>query len=195
MIKIRNPYKFKKPGDNILMMRQNTGRVTKKFDTKRIALLGLLFALAVVLSVIESYIPIPVPVSGVKLGLSNIVIMFALFNMKRSDALTLAIMKSLFVAATRGLIAGFISISGGLSALAVMTIIIMIQRERSTYLLVSVAGAVFHNIGQFTAASVIMQTLLWPYAPVLLVSGILTGIATSVLLKLTTPAFRRLHLK
>ncbi len=177
------------------MIRQNTGKVQKKFDTKRIALLGLLFALAVVLSIIEGFIPVPAPVPGVKLGLSNVVIMFALFNLKQRDALALALMKSLFVVAARGLIAGFISFSGGLSALAVMTIIIMIQRERSTYLLVSVAGAVFHNIGQFTAASIVMQTLLWPYAPVLLISGILTGIATSVLLKLTTPAFRRLHLK
>ncbi len=176
------------------MTRQNNEKGRKRFDTGRIALLGLLFALAAVLSFLESLIPIPAP-SGVKLGLSNIVIMFALFNMKKSDAAALAVMKSLFVMATRGAIAGFISLSGGLSALVVMIIVMLIQRESSTYLIVSVAGAVFHNMGQISAASIVLRTLLWPYLPVLIFSGILTGIATSVLLKLATPAFRRLRFK
>lgn len=171
---------------------------TKKFDIKRIALLGILFALAVVLSIAESFIPIPIPIpipGGIKIGLSNIVIMFALLNMRKRDALTLAVMKSTFVLATRGPIAGILSLSGGLCSLAVMIIVILIRKDRSTYLSVSVAGAVFHNIGQIMAASVIMQTFLWPYLPLLLISGIVTGLATSILLKLTSPAFQRLRLK
>lgn len=168
---------------------------SKKINIKRIALLGLLFALAVVLSVLENLIPIPIPVPGIRLGLSNIVIMFALFNLNKRDALTLALMKSTFVLTTRGPIAAIMSLSGGLCALTIMILVVLIFKNRSTYLSVSVAGAVFHNIGQITAASVIMQTFLWPYLPLLLISGLVTGIATSILLKLTSSAFKRLHLK
>lgn len=177
------------------MNRYSSVSKSKKINIKRIALLGLLFALAVVLSVLENLIPIPIPVPGIRLGLSNIVIMFALFNLNKRDALTLALMKSTFVLTTRGPIAGIMSLSGGLCALAIMILVILIFKNRSTYLSVSVAGAVFHNIGQITAASLIMQTFLWPYLPLLLISGLVTGIATSILLKLTSSAFKRLHLK
>ena len=166
----------------------------KPVDVKRIALLGLLFALAIVLSIVESILPNPVPVPGVRLGLSNIVIMFALFNLKKSDALALVFLKALFAAATRGPVSGTLSLSGGLFALGIMLLLLFLMKEKSTYLLISIAGAVFHNIGQIAAASVILQTALWAYLPVLFISGIITGFATSILLKLTSPAFLRLRL-
>ena len=166
-----------------------------QFNTKRLVLLALMLSLAVVLSIIESNIPIPIPIPGVRLGLANIIIMFALFHLKLSDALTLAVLKSAFVMLTRGPMAGTLSLTGGLFALAAMTLIISLPKNSGTYLLTGVAGAVFHNIGQIIAASLIMRTFLWPYLPVLLVAGILTGIATSVLLKMTYPAFMRLRLK
>lgn len=172
------------------------GRKTgKKTDAKRVALIGLLFALAVVLSVLESLFPIPAPVPGIRLGLSNIVVMFALFQLRKRDALAIAVLKSVFVLATRGPVAGALSLAGGLFALGIMTLLILLLKDRCTYLLVSIAGAVFHNIGQILAASLILETFLWPYFPVLLVSGIVTGFATSVLLKMTSPVFSRLRLK
>jgi heptaprenyl diphosphate synthase len=173
---------------------QNQDSGVKKFDTKRIALLGLLFALAMVLSLVESMIPIPGP-PGIRLGLSNIVVMFALLNLKKRDALSIAVLKALFVMLTRGTVAGALSLSGGLLALGVMTLLLVLSKEKATYLLISVSGAVFHNIGQITAASVIMRTFFWPYLPVLVFSGIVTGIATSILLKLTSPVFLRLRPK
>jgi heptaprenyl diphosphate synthase len=161
----------------------------------RIALLGLLVALAVVLSLTESLLPIPAPVPGIRLGLSNIVVMFALLNLRRTDALAVALLKALFVAVTRGVTAGLLSLTGGLAALGVMALILLLFKDKATYVLISVAGAVFHNMGQIAMASVILQTALWPYLPVLLISGIVTGFATSVLLKLTSPVFQRLRLK
>jgi heptaprenyl diphosphate synthase len=154
-------------------------RATK---TRRITLLGLLFALAMVLSVLESLFPVPVPVPGVRLGLANIVVMFALF------------LKAVFIAATRGLIAGALSLSGGLCALGVMVLILLMMKEKTTILLVSILGAVFHNFGQIAAASAIMETVLWIYLPTLILSGIVTGFATSVMLKMTSSAFQGLHL-
>jgi heptaprenyl diphosphate synthase len=166
----------------------------KKRDAKRVALLGLLFALAIVLSLVESMLPVP-GLPGVRLGLSNIVVMFALLNLRKWDALFIVILKALFVMLTRGPVAGLLSLSGGLLALAIMLLLLLLRKEKATYLLISISGAVFHNIGQIATASIIMRTALWPYLPVLLVSGIVTGFATSVLLKLTSPVFLRLRLK
>lgn len=160
---------------------------------KRITLLGLLFALAIVLSIIEGLFPMPVPVPGIRLGLANIVVMFALFCLKRSDALILVILKAVFVAATRGAIAGFLSLSGGLLALGIMVLLLILMKDKSTYLLISISGAVFHNLGQIAAASLILKTALLYYLPVLIISGLITGFATSILLKITSPVFLRLH--
>jgi heptaprenyl diphosphate synthase len=163
-------------------------------QTSRITLLGLLFALAMVLSVLEGLFPVPVPIPGVRLGLANIVVMFALLYLKKADALTLVVLKSIFVASTRGLVAGMLSLTGGLFALGIMVLILLLRKDKSTLLLISVAGAVFHNLGQITAASFIMETVLWVYLPVLLLSGIVTGFATSMMLKMTSPVFLKLHL-
>ncbi len=164
-------------------------------DVKRVAMLSLLFALAIVLSIVEGLFPIPVPVPGIRLGLANIVIMYALFFLKKRDALFLVVLKAGFAAATRGIVAGALSLSGGAVAFGLMALLLIILKGRSTYLLISVAGAIAFNVGQIAAASVIMETALWIYLPVLIVSGIVTGFATSVLLKLTSPVFSRLHLK
>ncbi|MCE5236321.1 MAG: Gx transporter family protein [Clostridiaceae bacterium] len=161
---------------------------------KRIALMGVLFALAIVLSIVEGFIPVPVPVPGVRLGLANIVIMFALLQLRKRDALALVVLKAAFVAATRGAIAGALSLSGGFLAFCAMALVLRLKKERVTYLLISVMGAIFHNVGQILTASLILDTLLWPYFPVLLLSGIATGFATSVLLKLASPAFQKSHL-
>ncbi|MEA4970492.1 MAG: Gx transporter family protein [Candidatus Pelethousia sp.] len=167
----------------------------KASGAKRIALLGMLFALAMVLSVVEGFIPVPVPVPGVRLGLANIVVMFALLQLGWRDALGLTLLKAGFVAITRGAVAGALSLAGGAFAFCVMALVLALARDKTTYLLLSVAGAVFHNVGQLLTASLILGTFLWPYFPILLLSGIVTGFATSVLLKLTAPAFGRLHLK
>ncbi len=165
----------------------------KSNGAKRISLLGLMFALAMVLSLIEGLFPIPIPVPGIRLGLANIVVMFALIYLKRSDALVLVILKAVFVAATRGTIAGSLSLAGGLLALGVMVLLFILFKDKSTYLLISISGAVFHNLGQITAASLILETALWIYLPVLILSGLVTGFATSILLKTTSPVFLRLH--
>jgi heptaprenyl diphosphate synthase len=182
--------------ENIIpIKRRNDDGGRKKGDAKRVAFTGLLFGMAIVLSILEGLLPIPAPVPGIRLGLSNIVVMFALFQLRKRDAFAIAFLKAVFVAATRGPIAGVMSLTGGLLALVIMTLLILILKDRSTFLLVSIAGAVFHNIGQIMAASVILQTFLWPYLPVLILSGIVTGFATSILLKMTSPVFLKLRLK
>ena len=162
--------------------------------TRLMVLTGLIFALAIILSFVENALPpVPVPVPGIKLGLSNIAVMVALFFLGKSRAIMIAILKAAFVFMMKGGIAGFLSLSGGLLSLAVMVLLMFLWKDKISYLIVSVLGAVFHNAGQFIAVSFVFTELfLWAYLPVLLLAGVIAGILTSILLKSILPAFKRL---
>ena len=166
-------------------------------EIRKITLSALLFAVSLVLSIIESSIPaITNTVPGVKLGLSNIPIMYALFFIGKGHALTITTLKSIFVAGTRGLVAGFLSFCGGWLSVIVMVVLLFIFKKRISYMLISIFGAVSHNIGQFTAISLIYSNLnLWVYLPVLILSGTAAGVATATLLKFILPALHKLNIK
>lgn len=157
---------------------------------KTISATAMLFALALSLSFLEGLIPMPI--MGVKLGLSNIVIMYSLFYLRKRDALFIAILKSFFVFLIKGPISGILSLSGGLLSLWVIIILSIITNKKISYLLSSVSGAIAHNVGQFIIASFILGTPLWYYLPILLFSGIGAGILTSILLRLTLPALQKI---
>lgn len=172
-------------------MNTMTGNLHK---TKTLVLTSLLFAIALVLAVVENSLPpLPFAVPGVKLGLSNVAVMYALFFLHKRQAFAIAVLKALFVAITRGFIAGLLSFSGGILSLVVMSLLLWVFKDKISYFILSVFGAVFHNIGQFVVISFIYTAVyLWVYLPVLLISGVIAGIATSALLKLILPAFKRL---
>lgn len=176
------------------MKAKNIQQKNNTVKIKKVALTAILFALAIVLSMIESIIPIPAPVPGIRLGLSNIVVMFALFFLKWRIAFSIAVLKSMFVFITRGAVAGTLSLSGGVLSILIMTVLLLTMKNRLSWLLISIAGAVFHNIGQITAASFILGTPLWFYLPFLLLFGIIAGSATSVLLKVSIPVFKKLNI-
>lgn len=165
--------------------------------TKGLVLTGLLFAIAIVLSIIENSLPsVVIGVSGVKLGLSNIAVMYALFFLTKKQAFIIAFLKSFFAFSTRGAIAGALSLSGGLISLIIMIVLMLIFKNKISYLLISIFGAIFHNIGQLLAVSIIYTSIyIWAYLPVLLLAGVLAGIGTSTLLKFILPAFKKLGLK
>lgn len=162
--------------------------------TQTLVLTSLIFATAIVLAIVENMLPpLPMAVPGVKFGLSNIAVMYALFFLGKKQAYTIGILKSGFVFITRGGIAALLSLSGGILSITVMILLIAIFRERITYLVISIFGAVFHNVGQFIVIVIIYTGMsLWAYFPVLLISGLVAGIVTSTLLKLIIPAFQRL---
>ena len=161
--------------------------------TKRIALSGLLFALAMALSFVEGTLTIPGLLPGMKLGLANIVVMYALFFMGPKQALVLDILKALFVFLVSGATAGFLSLCGGLLSLAVMWLLYYHFPVRPTWFILSVCGALGHNIGQLLGASVILSTAVsLYYAPVMLVLGLIMGALTSLTLKAILPALGRL---
>ena len=174
------------------MMKYNiTANLNK---TQLMVLTGLIFATALVLSIVENTLPpLPIAVLGVKFGLSNIAVMYALFFLGKKQAYTIAVLKAFFVFATRGIIAGILSLFGGILSLSIMVVLIIIFREKVSYLIISIFGAVFHNVGQFIVIFIIYTGMnIWAYFPVLLVSGVIAGIVTSTLLRFILPGLNRL---
>ena len=141
----------------------------------KVAYFGVFTTLALIFSYVETLIPIQFGIPGVKLGLANLIIVIALYRMKLSEAYLLSIV--------RVLLAGFIfgnyfsiiySLAGGLLSLTVMALL----RKKGGFSVigVSIAGGVFHNIGQLIIASVIVETFsVMYYVPVLLIAGLVTG--------------------
>lgn len=146
-------------------------------SSRRLARYALLTALAMALSWLESLVPLAgVVPPGVKLGLTNLVVIFALYRMSLRDAAVISLIRVVLVAFTFGNSYSFAySLAGAALSLAVMA---LLKRSRKFFLLgVSVAGGVSHNIAQVLVAMAVMETsrLAW-YLPVLLVSGIAAGV-------------------
>ncbi|MDD2417733.1 MAG: Gx transporter family protein [Oscillospiraceae bacterium] len=163
---------------------------------KRLVLTGMLFATAIVLSVVEDLIQLPLVAPGVKLGLANIVVMYTLFFLGGRTALLVSVLKSYFVFITRGLVASILSLCGGLLSIVIMLLLLKIFKDRVSYLVLSISGSICHNLGQLIVVSLIYSGLIWiVHLPILLISGVLAGTATATLLKVFLPAFKKLDLK
>ena len=161
--------------------------------TLNITKTAILFALAVILSYLESLIPMPSVLVGVKLGLSNIVTMYCLFFLGKKHAFILVFLKSLFAFLTRGTTAGILSLSGGVVSLLAMIILLLIFKEKISFILLSVIGGVLHNVGQLAVSCILTRNIFsLYYLPVLLISGTVAGIITGVILKIVLPALQRI---
>jgi heptaprenyl diphosphate synthase len=178
----------------MLEMGINNKPIKELNTTQSMVLSALIFATAIVLSIVENMLPpIVVAVPGVKFGLSNIAVMYALFFLGKRQAYTIAILKGFFAFITRGAIAGLLSLVGGLLSITVMLVLLVVFKDKISYLVTSISGAISHNIGQFIVIALLyVGTNMLAYLPVLLVSGVIAGIVTSTLLKIILPAFKRL---
>ena len=149
--------------------------------TKRIALTGLLIALALILSYLESLVPLSIAVPGIKLGLPNLAIVFALYRLRPSIAAAISLLRVLLVALLFGSVLSLAySAAGAVLSLAVMLLLKRSGRFGCTG--VSVAGAVAHNLGQILTAALLLQTvgLAW-YFPALCLSGTVAGVCIGLL--------------
>lgn len=148
--------------------------------TQRIAMCGVMTAVAMIFSYIESLFPIPIPVYGVKLGIANIAIITVLFVVGKKEAFIVNVIRIALTALLFGNLNSFLfSMAGGVLSLLVM-IGLQYTKKFST-IGISVAGGVFHNIGQIIAAVFIMETTaIIYYLPVLFISGIITGVVIGI---------------
>lgn len=147
----------------------------------RVAYFGVFTALALIFSYVETLIPIQFGIPGVKLGLANLVIVAVLYKATLKEAYLLTVV--------RVLLAGFIfgsyfsiiySLAGALLSLSVMA---LLKRAGGFSVIgVSIAGGVFHNIGQLLIAMAVVETFqVVYYVPALLVAGLLTGCVIGIL--------------
>ncbi len=153
------------------------------------AVMGLLLALSAALNYADSLFSAFLP-AGMRVGLSNIVIMAAILCLDLPAALTLTVLKSGFVLLTRGVTAGVLSLCGGLAAFAVTGV--LFRKTKASYVLISVLGAAAHSFGQLCGAAIIMGTsLVYAYAPLLGLSSLGAGIVTGIVLKTVFPALEK----
>ena len=147
---------------------------------RNIARFSLLVALAMVLSWLESMVPVSAAVPGVKLGLTNLVVIFALYRLSARDAAVISFVRVLLVSMTFGNAYAFAYSLAG-AALSLMVMIILKKTDIFSAVGVSIAGGVCHNIGQILVAVLILETgRLVFYLPVLMVSGVVSGIVIGV---------------
>lgn len=165
-------------------------------SVRQIAFTGLLFSMALVLSFLESMLPVfPMLPPGIKLGLSNIVTMYALFTLGVPSGITIAVLKACFVFLMRGFVGGALSFAGGMTSVLCMLIISLLPGMKRNYLLLSIFGAVGHNVGQLILAVILLNTpgLLYTL-PILFIAGVIMGVVTGIVLKSVMPYINRLNL-
>lgn len=156
------------------------GKKREELLKVRAAYFGVFTALALIFSYVESLIPFHIGIAGVKLGLANLIIVIALYKMNVKSAYLLSV--------TRVVLSGFIfgnlfgilySLAGALTSLTVMAL--MKKNQGFSVIGVSVAGGVFHNIGQLIIAMLAVENVsVAYYLPVLLIAGLVTGLIIGI---------------
>lgn len=143
---------------------------------KKTAYLGLFAAIAIIFGYVESLIPFFAGIPGMKLGLANLAVLFILEKYSWKEAALVSTVRILVIGFLFGNMFSILySLAGATLSLTVMTL--MKNFSGFSILGVSVAGGVSHNIGQLIVASLIVEnTSLLYYAPVLLISGVATGL-------------------
>ena len=148
----------------------------------RIALTGILAASALILGLVESMLPTSfLPVPGIKLGLSNIAVLFAVYFIGKKEGFAVMTVKVLLSAILYAGINGLIySASGALFSFGV--ICLLIRFRCFSVVGVSAAAGTVHNVGQLFAAIILLKTgMLIGYLPVLIISGCITGVLTGLI--------------
>jgi heptaprenyl diphosphate synthase len=149
--------------------------------TKKMVLLSILVAIALVIYLIEAQIPVLFP--GIKLGLANSISLVALILLGWKEAFLIMVLRTLLGSMFGGSLSAFMfSIAGGVLSNIVMVLLYKWFKNYIGIPTISVCGAVFHNIGQLLVAAFIVQDLrIYVYLPVLLVSAIITGYFIGIL--------------
>jgi len=154
--------------------------------TRRITRDALLTALALIIFVVEAQIPPLAPIPGIKLGLANVVTLYALFSIGPADALAILLLRIFLGSVFAGSFSAILfSLSGGLLCYIASLLLRRILTRKQIWVC-GVLGASVHNLGQLAAAMLLYQaaSLLF-YLPVLLLSGCVTGLFTGLAAQLT----------
>ena len=147
--------------------------------TKKLALMALLTAIALTIFVVENQLPAPVPIPGVKLGLANIITLVTMLLLGKKEAgavlLVRVLMGAMFAGSPSTLL---FSAAGGALAWLVMCLTVGLFGEKQLWIVSALAGLA-HNAGQLLTCALVVKTPgVFAYAPILAISGVLTGVFT-----------------
>ena len=148
---------------------------------KKVALYSILVVLALILSYVEALLPLSFAVPGIKMGLPNIVVLFALYRLGARDAAVISLVRVLLASLLFG---NFFSLAYSLAGAALSLLLMLLLKKSGKFSVtgVSVAGGVAHNAGQILVAMVLLETAeIGYYLPVLCVSGTAAGICVGLL--------------
>lgn len=155
-------------------------------NTHKLALMGVLTASAIVIAILESFIP-SIGIPGIKLGLANIVILITLYELGVMEAVFINAVRVLLVAIVRGTLLSmgfFMSITGAFLSLAIM-ILFYLTIKKFSIIGVSVIGAIFHVVGQILVAMIYLDSAyILFYLPIIAISAIVTGVLVGIVAKL-----------
>lgn len=147
-------------------------------NTHKIALVGVLTAAAIVVSILESFIP-SVGIPGVKLGLANILIIITLYEIGVVEAILVNLIRVFITGLLRGTLMsmGFLmSLTGAVLSLGIMILFYLLIKQFSV-IGVSVIGSLFHVTGQILIAMIFLGTAyIIFYLPIIAISAIITGV-------------------
>ena len=148
--------------------------------TKKIAVLALDIALAMILSFVESQIPAFVAIPGVKIGLANIAVVFVLYKLGWKEAVLISLVRVVMVSMLFGtLVSLFYSVAGAVLSLTGM--VLLKKTGLFSTVAVSVTGGVLHNVGQILMACLLLETnVIVYYLPFLILSGVIAGVFIGV---------------
>ena len=160
---------------------------------KKIATLAVLTTLMMALAYLERMLPGFIPLLPYcKLGLSNIVLLFAIYALSKRDAFFLLFIKLFLSVVLFGSASGFLyALLGGILALAFMCA--GERTQKFSVIGVSIIGALFHNAGQMLAAMILLKSgSVFYMLPLFLLSGVLTGLLTGIIAQLLISRCRHL---
>ena len=148
--------------------------------TKKIAVLALAIALAMILSFVESQIPAFVAIPGVKVGLANIAVVFVLYKLGWKEAVLISLVRVFMVSVLFGTaVSLFYSVAGAVLSLTGM--VLLKKTGLFSTVAVSVTGGVLHNVGQILMACLLLETnVIVYYLPFLILSGVIAGVVIGV---------------
>lgn len=159
---------------------------------RRVALAGVLGALALVMGFLEGLLPPFTALPGAKPGLSNVITMFTARTLGLSYALGIALIKAAYAGLTRGATAFAMSAAGGILSTVVFYLLQRFWRGRFGLVGISILCALTHNAAQLACAMLLSKTVqLYTLLPALLLLSLATGALTGVLLRAVMPAFDR----
>ncbi len=148
--------------------------------TKKLTVLALTIAVAMILSYLESMIPAFVAIPGIKMGLANIAVVFALYKLGWKEAAGVSLLRVVLVSLLFGHLASFFYSFAG-AVLSLLGMILLKKTERFSEVAVSVTGGVLHNVGQIAMACILLETdVVRFYLPFLILSGTLAGVVIGV---------------